>query len=592
MKKIYILFILALLPLTASAFSGTDVVDGIWYVIVTKGRAAEVTCPNGAKYSGDIVIPSTIEYDGVVCNVTTIRKEAFTESKNLNSVVIGDRITSIPEGAFDGCSSLKSVTIPQSVTTIEDYAFSGCSSLTDIVIPDAVTKISYRAFYGCSSLVSVKVPDGVTSISAHAFYGCSNLSSISLPSDLTYIGVNAFHGCSSLLSVVIPSGVTEIVRYTFQGCSGLQSVTIPNSVTTIGEEAFSGCISLTSLVMGGGITSFEKNAFLNCKKVKDIKVVVADLSDFSNNKVIGLIKNNIGGYVKLIDEQGSEIVDYVIPDGVTSIGEFAFYHCNGLTSITIPASVTSIGRFAFWECEKMTAVYISDITAWCAARIDNNPILQARHLYLNGEEVKDLVIPDGVTSIGKWAFEYCEQLTSVSIPSSVKSIGEMAFYNCTSLTSINIPNSVTSIGESAFQKCNSLTTVSVGNKLGGLGYSAFGDCRELTDFYCKTKKPVFASIVFYNSYVEYATLYVPLGSVQQYRDNDNWGKFGHIVALGDVNCDDKVNVADIVAVVNYIKYQSIPAAYDIKRVDMDGNGIIDDSDVSSLVDLIMDWAQE
>lgn len=609
MKKICFLFIFTLLPLTSYAFSGTAEVNGLWYVIVTKARVAELTCPNGSKYYGDIVIPPSIEYDGVVCNVTTIRQEAFYESKSLNSVVISDGITSISASAFYGCSSLLSVAIPNSVSTIGENAFYGCIGLKDIVIPNAVETISYRAFYGCTSLESVTIPASVTSISSFAFYGCSNLSSIILPDGLTsiggsafcgcsslsainlpgnleFIGSNSFRGCKGLTEVELPKGLTSISASTFQYCDGLKSVTIPGSVTTIEREAFSGCTNLSSAVMGGDIVSFGENAFLGCKKLNDLSVIITDISTFCNNKVMGLIKNTLGCFVKLIDQDGNAVTDCVIPEGVTSIGDYAFYYCS-LSSVTIPVSITSIGQFAFSYCSKMKGVYISDLAAWCCIQFHNNPLLQAHHLYLNGVEVKNLVIPEGVTSIGRLAFEYCEQFTSISIPNCVTSIGEMAFYNCSGLTSVNIPNSVTSIGTSAFQNCSSLATVSLGDRLSYIGHFAFASCGELGNFYCRTKKVCFASTVFSDSFVGYATLYVPFGSITEYREENGWGQFGHIVAIGDINCDDKVNAADIVAVVNYMNHQPLPSTYDIKRVDIDGNDDIDGSEFSNLVDLIM-----
>ena len=151
-------------------------------------------------------------------------------------------------------------------------------------------------------------------------------------------------------------------------------------------------------------------------------------------------------------------VDIVtIPNSVTSIGDYAFSGCSSLTSVTIPNSVTSIGDEAFYGCSGLTSVHISDMAAWCNinfAYVSSNPLYYAHHLYVNGEEVKDLVIPNGVTSIGQSAFSGCSGLTSAAIPNSVTSIGQSAFSDCSGLTSVAIPNSVTSIGQSAFSGCN------------------------------------------------------------------------------------------------------------------------------------------
>ena len=168
---------------------------------------------------------------------------------------------------------------------------------------------------------------------------------------------------------------------------------------------------------------------------------------------------------------------------VTSIGEGAFALCSGLTSITIPNSVTSIGENAFSGCGDLTEVHISDLTAWCNITFHDsfsNPLINAKHLYLNEEEIIDLVIPNSVTSIGRELFRDLISLTSITIPNSVTSIGVGAFMNCTGLTSITIPNSVTSIGGGAFSGCSGLTSIAIPNSVTSIGGSAFMDCSGLT----------------------------------------------------------------------------------------------------------------
>ncbi|MBO5705645.1 MAG: leucine-rich repeat domain-containing protein, partial [Bacteroidaceae bacterium] len=217
------------------------------------------------------------------------------------------------------------------------------------------------------------------------------------------------------------------------------------------------------------------------------------------------------------------------------IGSSAFFGCSGLTSVTIPNSVTSIGAFAFSYCDGLTSVHISDIAAW--GNIDfynasSNPLYYAHHLYLNGEEVKDLVIPNSVTSIGDYAFYNCSVLTSVTIPNSVTSIGGGAFYNCFGLTSVTIPNSVTSIGQSAFSGCSGLTSVTIGSGVESIGTKAFANCPDLLDVYCYAEYvPYTYSDAFDGSYLQNATLHVPAASLYSYWASYPWGSFGKIVAL-------------------------------------------------------------
>ena len=247
----------------------------------------------------------------------------------------------------------------------------------------------------------------------------------------------------SITSVTIGNSVTSIGKSAFEDCSGLTSVTIGNSVTSIGNSAFNDCSNLTSVTIPNSVTSIGHSAFEDC----------------------------------------SGLTSVTIPNSVTSIGELAFYGCSGLTSITIPNSVTSIGYSAFYGCYGLTSVHISDIAAWCGISFSSsssNPLYYAKHLYLNENEITNLIIPNSVTSIGVHAFDGCSGLTSVTIGNSVTNIGEGAFYSCSGLTSVTIPNSVTSIGGGAFYGCSGLTSITIPNSVISIGGGAFSGCSGLT----------------------------------------------------------------------------------------------------------------
>ena len=266
------------------------------------------------EYSGDVVIPESVTYNGITYSVTSIGYQAFSECSSLTSITIPNSVTSIDYGAFSDCSSLTSITIPNSVTSIGGDAFSRCTSLTSITIPNSVTSIGGDAFSRCTSLTSITIPNSVTNITEGRwglFYGCTSLSyPIYNSKFFVYLPENYQGGYT------IPNGITEICGYAFYGCSGLTSISIPNSVTSIGDHAFDGCSSLTSVNIPNSVTSIGSAAFYNCTSLTSVNL--------SNN--------------------------------LTKIEFYTFEDCSSLTSITIPQNVTSIGAEAFRNCTSLTEV--------------------------------------------------------------------------------------------------------------------------------------------------------------------------------------------------------------------------------------------
>ena len=275
------------------------------------------------------------------------------------------------------------------------------------------------------------------------------------------------------LKKVIITGGESIDAGAFENCTELTSITIPSSVRYIGECAFEGCNRLTNIYYTGDIAGWCGISGLNYIMSSSLTLYIG------GNKVEG---------------------DLVIPDGVTSIGDFAFQGCSGLTSVTIGNSVTSIGDGAFRDCIRLTSIYYTgDIAGWCGISGLNYIISSSLTLYIGGNKVEgELVIPNGVTSIGDFAFQDCRGLTSVTIGNSVTSIGDGAFYGCSGLTSITIPDSVTSIGSYAFYDCRGLTSVTIGSGVKSIGSFAFYDCRGLTSITIPDSVTSIGSYAFYD----------------------------------------------------------------------------------------------
>ncbi len=511
-----------LLPLVASAQNVVEI-DGIYYQLLSN-KEATVTKKNGGEYIGRVVIPESVNYEGV-----------------------GYIVKSIGDEAFRNCSDLTSVSIPNSVTSIGRYAFFDDSGLTSVHISDmaAWCKISFEDFYS-----------NPLNYAHHLYLGENEIKDLVIPNSVTSIGDYAFYFCSGLTSVTIGNSVTSIGDYAFEGCSGLTSVSISNSVTSIGRGAFAVCRGLTSVTIPNSVTSIRGSAFGSCD---------------------GLTSVTIG-------------------NGVISIGENAFFGCSGLTSVTIPNSVTSIGYYAFRGCNGLNSVYISNVAAWCKISFGNeysNPLNYAHHLYLGENEIKDLVIPNGVTSMGNWAFYGCNGLTSVSISNSVTSIGNYAFsecsgltsvtigncvtsigsyafYNCIGMTSVVIPNSVTSIGGGTFWGCSGLTSVTIGSGVENIYSQAFAFCEELMDVYCLAENvPSTNTNAFQDSDIEYVTLHVPAASINDYKAVEPWKNFKSIVGLdGTIVETPKCATPTIALVDGKLKFscetEDVEFVYDLK----------------------------
>ena len=247
------LLLLALVA-TTNLWAEDFSVDGIYYNYLG-GNNVKVTYRGNFydkyddEYSGEVIIPSTVTYNGTTYSVTSIGYAAFYNCSCLPSVTIPNSVTSIGNSAFEGCSRLTSITIPNSVTSIGNSAFEGCP-LTSVTIGNSVTSIGDRAFAGCP-FTSITIPNSVTSIGNSAFEGCSRLTSITIGNSVTSIGESTFRHCSSLTSINIPNSVTSIGQQAFSSCRSLTSITIPNSVTSIGMYAFYDCSSLATITCLG-----------------------------------------------------------------------------------------------------------------------------------------------------------------------------------------------------------------------------------------------------------------------------------------------------------------------------------------------------
>lgn len=277
MKRIFTTLLLAAITLfacqTVSAYRFK--VDGIYYDFGTVRGTAIVTLDytysyDYKRYTGDVVIPSSVIYGTDTLIVTEIGNTAFQKCTTLSSVTIPNSVKKIGRRAFEGCTSLSSVEIPNSVTVIDELAFSDCTSLSSVTNSHGVTAIGKGAFSGCTSLSYVTIPNGVTMIWDDVFKWCTSLSSVTIPNSVTKILGRAFEGCTSLSSVTIPNSVTDIGYSAFSGCTSLSTVVLSDSLSYIDAYAFRDCSQLTSINIPASVRSIEKSVFHGCNNLQKL----------------------------------------------------------------------------------------------------------------------------------------------------------------------------------------------------------------------------------------------------------------------------------------------------------------------------------
>ena len=345
------------LNVSVAAYTGTQEIDGIYYELVTKSKKATVVRGSN-KYEGDVVIPSTVTFDGTVCNVVGIEKQAFYRCEDLLSVTIPASVVSIGEFAFERCGKLLKVVFEgDGLTTMGQYVFSECTSLSKINIPNTLTKIPEASFHKCISLNNVVIPNSVADIGDAAFFGCTSLFSISIPESVTNMGESVFEGCTSLRSFRLPRSWTKIPSGAFAECTSLSYLVIPEGIRELGDGAFRDCSGVEELYIPSSLTDVGDDALRGFKNLQHLDI--PDVRIWSQI-YFGLYEDNPSLWAKEFCVNGEVIENLVIPDGVTRIEEDVFPICRELKTITIPNSVKTIGSEAFYLCPQLTTVVIGN----------------------------------------------------------------------------------------------------------------------------------------------------------------------------------------------------------------------------------------
>ncbi|MGN1306138.1 MAG: leucine-rich repeat protein [Faecousia sp.] len=555
-----------------SNWSGNALYLDGWLLDVKESEQTELQIAEGTKHIAD----------NVCFGHTALQSVSFPEG-----------LETVGTSAFYECGNVKSIVFPESLKKLGNHVFNACDRWIEVYFMGDAPEIGIGAFYSCVSDIPWKfaISDDMTMFYIEGKAGWTWPRWNGYPT-ATWDGVNVpeppqdeiiypveggslyfrrstgeIYDCDeSVTAADIPAeiegvAVRSISDEAFAECAGLTSVTIPESVTRIGARAFSGCGSLTAITIPSGVTSIGASAFFNCGNLSIITVLnpmcyiewgYATLGYFETTVVHGYLNSTAQSYaeeygnpftthefadgvcticgVTPLVYQGScgenltwsmdmdtgvltftgtgamdeyacippwdsyncFVTQVVMPEGLTSIGSWAFENCVNLTEIDIPSTVTAIDEGAFWNCNRLEALTLPDGLEMIGPQVFSQCTRLADMVLPTGvtsigdaafygcSSLTEITIPDGVTSIGDYTFANCEHLTSVTMPESVTSIGYSAFTNCFSLTNATIPNNVTSIGDSAFSHCYNLRSVTIPNGVTRIGQEAFLWCVGLT----------------------------------------------------------------------------------------------------------------
>ena len=447
---------------------------------------------DGQAAQGELVIPASVEHQGVNYEVKSIKKEAFWNCSGLTGELV----------------------LPESITEIGEMAFGRCTGFVgELHLPHSLTKVKYGAFFECSGFTgTLTIPDSVNelgdtddmyyfnfSIYLGAFMGCSGFNRLVLPESLKVIGVACFADCTNLAGqLVLPEGLEKIKYGAFANCGGFMGeLVIPDSVTEIGLTdndyylydygTFMNCTGFTRLVLSEslrivGISSFSGwNQQAGALVIPDSVKTIAQNAFFESRGFTGALE--LGKSVQFIENS-------------------AFCGCSGLTgTLTIPESVREIDFLAFADCSGIESVILP------ARYVFENESDQGYGVFKGCTSLKDIVIPDGWEKTGRETFTGCSNLVSVVLPDGLKYINSDCFKDCINLSEINMPNGVISIGSQAFSHCERLAEFVFPESLAEIGAGAFSHCTSLTgdlvipDFVERIPIYTFDSCIGYNNLV-------------------------------------------------------------------------------------------
>ena len=486
--------------------------------ITVENGNSKYYAPEGsnAVFKGDTLLLGCKTTANIPNGTTVIEESAFYDCDGLTQITLPNTITTIGSSAF--CSSgLISITLPPSLEKLHDNAFSYCGKLTEVVaFLEEPLSIKNSVFYEISDNAVLKIPFGTKNAYSNNDVWSQAFSSIVEfdKKKFTVDGIcyivdennpdavivtsheNGYQG----LEYTIPSTVNHYgMKYTviaigdsaFKDSHLLENIVLPHTIKEIGFEAFFQCYRLSSINIPDGTTVIKNFAFSHCDSLSTIQ----------------------------------------FPNSLKRIGENAFYK-TGLKNIYIPKQTEYIGARSFGYCENLASIVIDENNNHYNSRNNCNAILKGNILIAG---CMNSTIPDGTIKIDTEAFLFCTKLKTITIPQSVKTIGSAAFECCYGLATVNMPNNgPTDIGSSAFYYCYNLESIILPESLKSIGNYAFAGCRSLKQIEALFTTPfdINEDVFYASDAYEEATLYVPIGKIDEYNQKNGWKNFHNILEIG------------------------------------------------------------
>ena len=443
-----------------------------------------------------------------------------TETNRAKSLVIKEGTKVIKADEYKGREDLFSIILPKSLETIEKSAFEDCKNLETVIFNEGLKTVGRCAFYGCSKLRKVELPNSVESIKNQGFYNCSKLECVNLGNGLKEIGNWAFEECIRLKTIVFPKSLEDIGKKAFSGCKSLDNLTFGDEIQLVRDKAFSSCTSLKNVSFKltwtpFGLDVFENTPFLETKREENPLVVICDHIVLDGKKCKGnvtvpegITQIGNGAFYNSVYLSGIKL-----PDTLRHIGYCSFMGCSNLKEITLPDTIEEISEDAFKDCISLTSISYPekdmevygntfDNTPWLTEKTANTQIFCSCKRLVGGKTAKgsikvadvrviapeafegncditDVDIAEGVEEIGIGAFRDCLRLKNINLPTSLKKIGYEAFKNCRALKTISIPEGIEIVKPKTFKDCVSLEHVRLPNSLKEVCWDSFAGCYNL-----------------------------------------------------------------------------------------------------------------